>query len=535
MYKVLLVDDEILVRQAISAKIQWNSLGFELTAHCENGRQAIEFLEKNPVDVVLTDIYMPHVDGMELSRYLYENFPQVQIIIFSGYGDFEYAKQALQYKVSEYILKPVTAKELSEVLGRTREKLDGLRRQEEKLDELTKVYRNYARNEAVIVSKALSRLVSGTQEMERSLQELKDLGVEIHGNAFRVVAADIDVYSELYETDKELKKESALMSFAVENISAEIVKSLDAGLAYRDSDNRVCLLLWGKMHYGESVDAKALCREIQENVYQAMKLSVSMGIGCVVHSLEELSRSYESAAYILQYRYTKGIGVIFDCEEDKGEENPMELRQEQKEFAIAVNTGNKEEVQEQLDRMEVWMRARYISRNAAVSYLHQILQTVYENVSKAEEEFAVPDAAVSAVTRARSLEKAMETVREYALEGVSAVVQAGRSSGERQAMRAMHYIQENYGNPDLGLNQICEYLNMSTSRFSSIFKEATGRTFIEELLAVRMEKAKQLLRQTRLKNYEIAEKVGFSDPHYFSVAFKKATGRTPKEYAREHA
>ena len=127
MYKVLLVDDEILVRQAISAKIQWNSLGFELTAHCENGRQAIEFLEKNPVDVVLTDIYMPHVDGMELSRYLYENFPQVQIIIFSGYGDFEYAKQALQYKVSEYILKPVTAKELSEVLGRTREKLDGLR------------------------------------------------------------------------------------------------------------------------------------------------------------------------------------------------------------------------------------------------------------------------------------------------------------------------------------------------------------------------------------------------------------------------
>ena len=91
-----------------------------------------------------------------------------------------------------------------------------------------------------------------------------------------------------------------------------------------------------------------------------------------------------------------------------------------------------------------------------------------------------------------------------------------------------------YGNSELGLNQICEYLNISTSRFSSIFKEATGMTFLEALSNIRMEKAKQLLCQTKLKNYEIAEKVGFSDPHYFSIAFKKATGMTPKEYAREN-
>lgn len=89
----------------------------------------------------------------------------------------------------------------------------------------------------------------------------------------------------------------------------------------------------------------------------------------------------------------------------------------------------------------------------------------------------------------------------------------------------MDYIRENYSNQDLGLNHICDYLNISTSRFSSIFKEATGRTFTEVLTGVRMERAKQLLRQTSLKNYEIAEKVGFSDPHYFSIAFKKMTGK----------
>ena len=200
MYKVLLVDDEILVRDAIRKKIEWNKIGFELVGDCENGRDAIEFVQNNPVDLVLTDICMPHVDGMELSRYLYENHPQVSIIIFSGYSDFEYAKQAIQYKVSEYILKPVTAKELTEVLEQLKKKLDGIRKEEQKIDKLQKVYHNYTKNEALIIAKALSRLVKGTQKVERSMEELEELGISIRGTAFRVVAADIDIYSECVKT-----------------------------------------------------------------------------------------------------------------------------------------------------------------------------------------------------------------------------------------------------------------------------------------------------------------------------------------------
>lgn len=146
MYKVLLVDDEILVREAISAKIEWGHLGFELVGDCENGKAAIEFLKENPVDVVLTDICMPYLDGMGLSKYIYENMPQTRIIIFSGYSDFEYAKQAIQYKVAEYLLKPVTAKELTEVLTRIREKLDSERTEEERIDALQKAYRTYTKN-----------------------------------------------------------------------------------------------------------------------------------------------------------------------------------------------------------------------------------------------------------------------------------------------------------------------------------------------------------------------------------------------------
>lgn len=534
MYKVLLVDDEILVRDAIGKKIEWNKLGFELVGDCENGRDAAEFVKNNPVDLVLTDICMPHVDGMELSRWLHENYPQIMIIIFSGYSDFEYAKQAIQYKVSEYILKPVTAKELTEVLNRLKIKLDDMRKEERRMDELTKVYHNYTKNEALIIAKTLSRLVNGTQEIERSLHELEEMGIRIRGTAFRVVVADIDVYSEWCENRSNgLKKESALMSFVVENISNEIVEEYEAGLVYRDSDNRVCMLLWTDSPWRFKDIVPKMCREIQEQVSAAMNLSVSIGIGCYVNSLEDLPKSYESAVDVLKYRYSKGIGVLIDCEEEIKEGNFLELEPKLREIASALRGGDEAGLMAVMDGIESWIIERYVSRNKASSYLNQVLHTIHKSVLETDEHFELNEALLSQAAEAQGIWPAMKLTREYAQKGIMAVNASGQTSAERQANLAMDYMQKNYGDCELGLNQICEYLNISTSRFSSIFKEATGKTFIEVLTNIRMEKAKYLLRQTSLKNYEIAEKVGFSDPHYFSIAFKKITGMTPKEYARE--
>ncbi len=533
MYKVLLVDDEILIREAIGAKIEWENLGFELAGDCENGKDAIEFLKKNTVDVVLTDICMPYIDGMGLSKYIYENLPQTTTIIFSGYSDFDYAKQAIQYKVAEYILKPVTAKELSEVLIRIRGKLDSERKQEQKLDELTKVFHSYTKNEALIVSRTLSRLVQGTQEVETSLRELNELGISVKGASYRVVAVDIDLYSDLYDVDDELKKESALMSFVVENISNEIVSNHNAGLAYRDSDNRVCILFITNKPKEFVREAGIICQEIKDTVYQAMKLSVSMGIGKYVDNLGELSKSYDSATEILKYRYTKGTGVIFDCEEPIKAGNPMELEPDFKDMVSALKQKDEGLLRSTLEHVEFWMKSGYVGRNMAVAYLHQVLRILFETVQQTDENFVLKDSDISSITDAKSLDKAMALIYQYAIRGLSVVSAAGQSSGERQAVMALDYIKANYSDPNLSLNQICDHLNISTSRFSSIFKESTGKTFTEVLTNIRMERAKQLLRQTSLKNYEIAEKVGFSDPHYFSIAFKKMTGKTPKEFARE--
>ena len=380
----------------------------------------------------------------------------------------------------------------------------------------------------MIISKTLSRLLQGTQAIETSMEELKEFGIELGGAFYRVVTTDIDVYSSLYDTNDELKKESALMSFVVENISNEIVSDHNAGIAYRDSDSRVCMLLWSDNPKEFSQEIQVICREIQKTVKEAMQLSVSIGIGFCVEKLEELPKSYESAVATLKYRYTKGSGQVYDCESPMSCGNLLELEQDFKDIEEAAKNQQSEELMDILDHVEKWISHGYVTRNQAVSWLRQIMMIIYGVVRRANEDFQMDERDIGDVMESRSFTNAMEKVRAYVKRAMEAMEMAGQSSGERWARLALEYLKKNYGNPSLSLNDVCEHLNISTSRFSSVFKEATGKTFTEALNGIRMDRAKQLLRETSLKNYEIAEKVGFSDPHYFSIAFKKSTGLTPK-------
>ena len=165
MYRILLVDDEILVRDAIKENIDWKSMDCQLVGDCENGKQAADFVKSHPVDIVLTDILMPYMDGMELSHFLHDNYPEIVIVIFSGFGEFEYAKKAIQYNVSEYMLKPVTAMELREVIGKMKEKVDLQRKEKKKIESLTKTSQDYHKNALVIRSKAIESLVSCTRDV----------------------------------------------------------------------------------------------------------------------------------------------------------------------------------------------------------------------------------------------------------------------------------------------------------------------------------------------------------------------------------
>lgn len=150
-----------------------------------------------------------------------------------------------------------------------------------------------------------------------------------------------------------------------------------------------------------------------------------------------------------------------------------------------------------------------------------------------EEEREEREKLLANILKRRLFRDAAALVEQYACDTAQSLQNLNSTSGQKQAALALDYIQSHYSNPDLNLNSLCSYLGISTSHFSSVFKEATGQTFMEVLIRTRMDRARELLENTTLKNYEIAEKVGFADPHYFSISFKKATGKSPTEYARE--
>ena len=536
MYKILLVDDEILVRDAIRENIDWGKLDCELLGDCENGKQAVEFVKTHEVDIVLTDILMPYMDGMELSHFLHDNYPDVLIVIFSGFGEFEYAKKAIQYNVSEYMLKPVTAMELTKVIENMKEKLDSRKKEQRKMESLTQVSQDYHKNANVIRSKALDCLVKCTREVQVSLDELERMGITFQAASYRVAVFDIDTYSEMYQMDMDKQQESALMAFVLFNVGDEIVVREKAGVVYQEGNNRVCIIFAGNRTKEFSENIHRICHEIQKKVKEVIGLETSIGIGSWVRSPYELIYSYRLAAKAIDYRYLLGGNLLFDMEEKKTD-NSIFLINDLETLTEAIKSGDRRLMEETLGQIETEIKSALVEKSYACIYLQQVIRAIGNTCQSLSEEpekiIAQREALLKAVTEQRMFSQAAALVEKYAQEVFDELQELNSSSGQRQGMLAMDYIQKNYMDPGLSLNSICSYLNISTSYFSTIFKEMTGETFIEVLTRVRMEKAKELLENTTMKNYEIAEKVGFSDPHYFGISFKKITGKTPTEYARE--
>ena len=181
MYKVLLVDDEALIREAISENIQWSEMGFHFMGACENGRQAMETIEKEQPDLLLTDINMPFVDGMELTKFVYENYPDTKVIIISGFDEFEYAKNAVKYQVLEYILKPITPREFLETLMRVKEMFDERR---ESQRDMKKIRSAYVSNLPVVQGRYLYHMLNGTADYSKIKEKQEELRLNLQADYY---------------------------------------------------------------------------------------------------------------------------------------------------------------------------------------------------------------------------------------------------------------------------------------------------------------------------------------------------------------
>lgn len=532
MYKVLLVDDEALIREAISENTRWKELGYELMGTCKEGREAIERLDQEEADLVLTDICMPYVDGMELTRYLYEKHKGVKVIIISGYDDFEYAKTAVKYQVMDYILKPITAKELAQTLTRVKEKLDEERFQR---SDMKRIRGAYMSNLPILRGRFLNSLLMGNVGAQEIQEKLKDYKIRLDGKYFMTALVTGDDLTPFLRQSDEYK--SDLACFAIYNISAEIMDFYQAGVSFQDVDERTVLIFSGN----EGIEELALkvTEEIHDSIFHFLKVQSTIGLGGRVGRLQELPRSFQEAKRTLEYKFVLGGNQVIYARELPENQDLVsgELPKYVSRICLAIRSGKEEDVREEIGAFTSALRQSCLNRNRSIFHVQNLILSVMNELDLAalnDEKILKEERELLNTVYARNhLSEVEEVLVAFSTRLAEHFRDEKDSYCKRQALRALDYIEEHYKDSDVTLNSVCSYLAMSTSYFSSIFKNYTGETFIEALTRKRVEKAKFLLENTSRKNYEIACDVGYSDPHYFSNIFKKATGMTPTEYARK--
>ena len=529
IYKVLLVDDEEEVMDMIERRISWPELGFEVVGKAQNGIKALEISEKLQPDVVITDIKMPYMDGLELARSLKQDNPCVRILILTGFDEFEYAKEAVRLEIDEYILKPVNAIELSDCLKRLKNVLD--REREEKLN-IRKLEQYYTESLPVLQTNFFCSLMEGQISSGEIYKYLRNYQISLPGPYYCCAV--------LHTSENHIPNgmPPLLLSMSVQREARERFSDRWDCRFFAYLGNIVMLINLGEEDGITKLtdDCDHFCKWT-ERFYNAV---VTIGIGKVCTELQAIRFSYESAREAVSYRMIYGEGRSINIADiaPKGQELSMQPEDINLNGVFkAIHIGVREDIEHAVLSMvkELKKNARTITQYnftvmEIVSHLYRFcgnnylnfedhtgeIRNVYEEILKMDE------TTLSAwlVRVAISISDELKNARTSSLRSLIA--------------EAKNIVRDCYADTGLSLDTVCSRLGVSNSYFSSVFKKESGISFITYLTDYRMQQAVRLILETNEKSYEIADHVGYEDANYFSYVFKRKYGMSPSKYRTEH-
>ncbi|MCQ6562316.1 response regulator [Paenibacillus mendelii] len=534
MNKLFIVEDEAIIRKGLVSSIQWENWGFAVCGEAVNGRKALDYIMQNDVDVIMTDVRMPVMDGLELARLVKAAKPDVKIVVLTGFSDFEYARQSLEYGVFQYILKPLKREKLAEVFLQLRELLDKEQREREEKNALLQAV---AESRSILLQKQLSDWVHGRSVNKLNMEAFT--GASQGEISYVCAVVDIDNLGS-YESKLEsgFNKEAWLhMQDAISQASHPL--DGDATLSGVDDQGRLVLLV--QMGDGEMAEAEALDR-VAKSLGTLLDLlpavwngaSFSAGIGGLVKEAERVPVSYRQASEALDYRFYSGptsMNMIHDVPPLVGL-TPQQfqfIKQAEKRLMTYISLGSGD-----LDLIFEDMFAE-IAEQRNIPYTtvkHAAAQTLYSVCGYVSEQGSewemniMDDIAMTALT---DLEHILSFAKRKIKEIKDEIDRADPGAGRNLVRQAKEYVGEHYMN-DIVLADIAARLYVNPSYFSWLFKQETGLTFTTYLSQIRMDQAKVLLKQDKQKVYEVGQSVGYNDYRHFCKMFKKIEGISPKEF-----
>jgi len=517
MFRLIFVDDEAIIRDGISKCVPWGDNGFELAGMFENGQQALDFIKDNHVDVVITDINMPRMDGLTLSRILAEQYPKIMVLLLTGYDDFEFAQKAVKNQVREFLLKPITAAELKDVLSEVYTELT-ISREQELEQEMMKEKLN--QSFPLLRERFLNRLISGRLTRENYLKRKDYFQWNDLEKLYLISVIGVpDSWDEL----ERLILQEHIKAIAPPNVDAFFNTAENLVLIFQDR---------------EEMELKNRSKQLLEEVFQFAwiqeKEQISAGCGEIVYSYDALPNSYSGARSAVDYCRVLGMTQILYIEDVRDSQKivPKTFHLMTDNLLEQLKEGKKEHTLEALNQIFSYLEKHYISQDDAVSYYMRIHFLIYNfllemGILSAQDPFFPQKTPYYS-----SINEARKGFQKF-VEEIEARIDSRRNDIILSRLdKAREIISGRFSDSKFSLQDICGELYLSTSQFSFIFKEGTGQTFVEYLTSFRIEEAKKLLKTTDLKAYEVAESVGYQDSRYFSLIFKKQTGLTAMEYRK---
>ncbi len=521
MYSVLVVDDEIRQREAVIQNVDWEQAGFSVAGDAENGIEALELIEKLEPDLILTDIKMPLMTGLELARKVREISPATKLVILSGYDDFEYAQEAFKYNVIRYLLKPISASELSEEIKKIKAEMD------EEFERLKTGSSNEEVELRLKKTEFLLPLLLGTGEDVYTPQELKD-----NAKKLGLIKSDGDCYSVVVSKFKTFSNESCTEAHHIDFVNSIVGKYATCESFF--VNGRIVTLVTSEP---EEMSAK-LRLPVIELVQSAKKLfnqKCTIGISQTVNDPSLLSLACTQA--ITARRYTSdGAGDIRFIN-DQERKSTYELENVEKsvyKLEQLLKVGSKEEISKFLEDMLTKK-----SRDGIDYLIIQILATAHRCVSVLSDNNALSElfSSNNFFTSRLSFdfnEQYKKDLISLCLDVRDIISRSQRHESENICDRALQIINEEYMNEDLSLTDASDKLGVSPNYLSALIKKTKSRNFVTLVTERRMKAASDLLLCTSMKIFEISQKCGYNDQHYFSYCFKKYYGMSPNKYREEH-
>lgn len=533
--KVFLVEDEMVIRRGIKNSIDWEKEGYIFCGEASDGELAYPMIIKEKPDILITDIRMPFMDGLELCKLVKKELPNIKILILSGYDEFDYAKEAIRLGVTEYLLKPISSGKLLEALNGVSE---SIRREKEDKDLVRKYMEEMRENTEHEKQKFFEQMIAGNLSMADALETGKKYEMNLSAGMYNLLLFR-------FTLGEENRKSGELLGEA-EYAIEKLTERLEYVFEFQRGVEGWAFLLMADNEEQMSERVKELSKDLEEIMKNYSTIAYFGGIGQPVARLRELEESFREAERALAARFTMELNRIISVEDIRMAQNVDtlddieitsfgEIEKTRTMLEKFLNNGAEDEIDEFVDvyinelpeeNLKSVLMRQYIIMDAYI-----VMMSFCEKIEGIEGEMqAQSEELKNSMKTIQTLEEIKNYIRMFLKKiiGVRDTISGRRYSDVIEI--AKDQIRKTYMSDEISLNTIAAEVGMSSSYFSSIFSKEMGKTFMEYLTEIRMDRAKELLMCSSMKTSEIGYEVGYKDPHYFSYIFKKTQNCTPKEF-----